>query len=53
MIWKTISAGKTISAIYRRLPDDVETRRQLGRFLVIGSACVLVDLSIYNLLTVH
>jgi putative flippase GtrA len=50
MIWKTTSAGKVISAICGRLPSDAETRRQLGRFLVIGTSCVLVDLTVYQIL---
>ncbi|HEY2759266.1 MAG TPA: GtrA family protein [Pirellulales bacterium] len=50
MIWKTTSAGKTISAIYARLLSSAEIRRQLSRFLVIGTGCVLVDLTIYQLL---
>ena len=50
MIWKTTSAGKAISAICERLLNDAETRRQLGRFLVIGTSSVLVDLTVYQIL---
>lgn len=50
MIWKTTSVGKVISWPLDRLLNSVETRRQLSRFLVVGSASVLVDLSAYRIL---